>query len=84
MEKIRGSRYAATFAFLLRCRSCGSVIREIGGDAYTAERALQAVRASGEVCPCCCGRDWDKLRRIEAEEPAEEAESARIFEEEKE
>ena len=82
MNETRGSRYAANFAFLLRCRICGSVVRELGGDAYTAERALLAVRASDEVCPCCGGRNWDKLRRIEADDPAKEAGSAQILQEE--
>ena len=70
-EKPKGSIYADNFAFLLRCRKCGGVIRELGGDAYTAEQALLAVRASDETCPFCGKADFGKLRRISADHTAE-------------
>ena len=64
MADISKSKYAGNFAFLLRCKKCGNVLRELGGDAYTAEQALLAVKQSDETCPVCGSKDWGKLRRI--------------------
>ena len=71
MSELKGSLYAEDFAFLLRCRKCGNVLRELGGNAYEAEQALQQVRASDEVCPVCRAKDWGKLRRIIKKEVSE-------------
>ena len=67
MSEIVGSKYAGNFAFLLRCKKCGNILRELGADAYTAERALSEVKQSEEVCPVCGSKDWGKLRRILAD-----------------
>ena len=61
------SKYAKRFAFLLCCGDCHTTFQELGGNAYTAERALQKVRQKDEPCPVCGSRNWRKIRRIETE-----------------
>ena len=71
MEGAPGSAYAANFAFMLLCKKCKTIYRELGTNAYVAEQELLAVRKRREKCPICGSYSWDKIRRIEKKEESE-------------
>ena len=70
-EEIRGSRYRNRFAFMLLCKKCKTICRELGTNSYQADRELELVRKNRETCPICGSRSWDKIRRIEKDEDGE-------------
>jgi rRNA maturation endonuclease Nob1 len=70
-EAIRGSRYRSRFAFMLLCKKCKTVYRELGTNSYEADQALELVRKNREKCPICGSWSWDKIRRIEKDEDSE-------------
>ena len=70
-EAILGSRYRANFAFMLLCKKCKTVYRELGTNSYQADIELEQVRKNRETCPICGSRSWDKIRRIEKDRESE-------------